>query len=352
MPPCADCCSEWTDDLFGSNNQLSEYDGSGGSVLFQCAGRTATADAILGYDAKYCDAYCDSSREYKNITAILQSYGKTDLFDYMNTYWKDYQGDDETFWEHEWNKHGTCINTLEPKCYSGYTGQEEVVDFFEAAILENAGIVPSTTKTYDLSQIQDALTTAHGFAVSIACSDGRLDEIWYHFNVRGSVATGEFAPAAPDGGKGDCAATGISYVPKYLPGTSTSTTSAPGSKPTGTPYSGEGFLQAYTGGANKGCLISAGTWYTAGTCATYTAAASASGAGFTLESSDGPCDVVDGVFSCATDNSAGTFASIEGSLAYAGSAAFYAAAVPAGIVQQKVLTSVDQVEVNFVWQVV
>jgi ribonuclease T2 len=32
----------------------------------------------------------------------------------MSTYWKDYQGDDETFWEHEWAKHGTCISTLEP----------------------------------------------------------------------------------------------------------------------------------------------------------------------------------------------------------------------------------------------
>jgi ribonuclease T2 len=52
----------------------------------------------------------------------------------MNTYWKDYQGNDESFWEHEWDKHGTCISTLDPKCYSGYTGQEEVADFFDIAV--------------------------------------------------------------------------------------------------------------------------------------------------------------------------------------------------------------------------
>ena len=52
----------------------------------------------------------------------------------MSTYWKDYQGDDETFWEHEWGKHGTCISTLDTECYEGHKGQEEVVDYFEVAV--------------------------------------------------------------------------------------------------------------------------------------------------------------------------------------------------------------------------
>lgn len=80
------------------------------------------------------DANCDASREYSNITAILSSYGKTDLLSYMSTFWKDYQGNDESFWEHEWDKHGTCISTLEPTCYGSYKGQEEVVDYFEIAV--------------------------------------------------------------------------------------------------------------------------------------------------------------------------------------------------------------------------
>jgi ribonuclease T2 len=139
--------------------------------------------------------------------------------------------------------------------------------------LANAGIVPSTTVTYTSAQIQAALTAAHGFPVTIGCSGGALDEIWYHFDVRGSVQTGEFVPTSPDGSKSSCADTGVKYIPKYLPPSPT-TTSASGPTGTATSYLGKGYVQAYTGGAQKGCLISAGTWYTTGTCATYTATTS------------------------------------------------------------------------------
>lgn len=52
----------------------------------------------------------------------------------MKTFWPDYKGDDESFWEHEWNKHGTCINTIEPDCYEDYKPQEEVVAYFEKSM--------------------------------------------------------------------------------------------------------------------------------------------------------------------------------------------------------------------------
>jgi ribonuclease T2 len=86
------------------------------------------------------EASCDASREYTNITAILNSYGNTDLLSYMDTNWKDYQGNDESFWEHEWGKHGTCISTLETSCYDNYTPQAEVVDYFEKAVELNKGL--------------------------------------------------------------------------------------------------------------------------------------------------------------------------------------------------------------------
>jgi ribonuclease T2 len=80
------------------------------------------------------EQYCDSSREYTGIRSILQAAGKTELLNYMNTYWKDYEGDDESFWKHEWDKHGTCMNTFNPECYSGYQSKEEMVDYFQITV--------------------------------------------------------------------------------------------------------------------------------------------------------------------------------------------------------------------------
>jgi ribonuclease T2 len=80
------------------------------------------------------DASCDPSRAYTGISTILTNFGKTSTLNYMNTYWKDYQNNDESFWEHEWSKHGTCISTLNPSCYTGYQTGEELADFFEKTV--------------------------------------------------------------------------------------------------------------------------------------------------------------------------------------------------------------------------
>lgn len=78
--------------------------------------------------------------------------GRRDLLEYMDVYWKDFKGDDLDLWVHEWNKHGThppwlfysrihkltwigtCISTLETRCYDKYYPQQEVVDYFDKAV--------------------------------------------------------------------------------------------------------------------------------------------------------------------------------------------------------------------------
>ncbi len=135
--------------------------------------------------------YCDPAREYTNITAILKADGDTTLLDYMDKYWTSNTGSAESFWEHEWGKHGTCISTFDPKCYADYQPTEEVSGFFNATVnlfktlpsytwLSDAGIVPSTSKTYTLSEIESALSKHHNNkSVYLGCANtNQLDEIW------------------------------------------------------------------------------------------------------------------------------------------------------------------------------
>ncbi len=157
------------------------------------------------------DSYCDASRQYTNITAILESYKRYDLLEYMSKYWKDNAGNDEGFWEHEWNKHGTCISTLYPKCYDDYTPQEEVVDYFQKTVdlfkgldsykfLKSEGIVPSANKTYTAVEIQEALGKHRGGVnATIGCYEGGLEQIFYNFNVAGSAQDGIYVPVQPPG---------------------------------------------------------------------------------------------------------------------------------------------------------
>ncbi len=152
----------------------------------------------------------------------------------MNKFWVDYQGNNEGFWEHEWNKHGTRISTLYPKCYDGYQPQEEVVDYFQRTVdlfksldsykfLAAEGILPSSTKTYTAVEIQHALgKTRQGVNATIGCSKGVFEQIFYDFNVGGSVLSGTDVPVQPPGefprwiSASFCPETGIRYLPKNM----------------------------------------------------------------------------------------------------------------------------------------
>lgn len=109
------------------------------------------------------------------------------------------------------------MSTIRPECYSArsskYTG---VVDYFERAVREfkllpthdwlaAAGIVPSLTATYTLAQLQAVAVKNHGHEATWGCSGGAIDEVWYHFTIKGPVAGGKMIPAAPDGSKSTCA---------------------------------------------------------------------------------------------------------------------------------------------------
>ncbi|UPX15714.1 Ribonuclease T(2) [Ascochyta rabiei] len=175
---------------------------------------------------------CDSSRAYTDISCTLKNRGATDILNYMETYWKDYQGNDESFWEHEWSKHGTCYSTLKPSCYTNYQAEDELVDFLNTTItlfkdlptyqwLSNAGIAPSSSKTYTNAAITSALKAKFGATPILTCTSGELNQIQYAFNTYGSVAHGNFVPVNPTGTSGNCPKTGIKYLPKDISTTPT-----------------------------------------------------------------------------------------------------------------------------------
>ncbi|KIM82368.1 hypothetical protein PILCRDRAFT_785988 [Piloderma croceum F 1598] len=279
---------------------------------------------------------CDPSRDYTNIAGLLTAQGASDTLDFMQTYWVDINGQDETFWEHEWSTHGTCMSTLVPSCLpSGSPTGAEAVAFFQTVVslfqtlptytwLSNQGITPSSTKTYSLSTLTSAIKAEWGFTPALDCSSGALDSISYYFHLKGSVIDGTFVPInAPSAGS--CPSSGIKYPPKS--GSPTST--APGSLPT------KAIIKASTTGG----LLSAGTWSTQ-TLATYTLSGSSSS--FTLKSSKGNCGVSSGKFSCGSGVSASTFSAVtSGSnllLAFSGSTAFSSDGTPSGQTQETVFT--------------
>ncbi|OTA06464.1 hypothetical protein A9Z42_0072310 [Trichoderma parareesei] len=319
---------------------------------------------------------CDSSRAYTNITAILEESDPSTL-DFMKIYWKDYQVNDESFWEHEFGKHGTCISTLEPRCYPNYEPTEEAVDFFRRATtlfqtlpsydwLAAAGISPSTTATYTLAGIQDALTAHHGQNVVINCAkNGELNELWYHYNVRGSVQSGTFVPVEPVGAPSTCPKTGIKYLPKYSTPTSTtpietathtsssmSTATRP-SIPSGV-LTGKGYFYIDTSGTTSGgFLISRGTWYrdNGGTPATYTATPDTDGRAFSLNTSKGKCAVLsDFSLSCDSSITTGSSFGWDGThLLFEGSSTFYATEIPTGQGQEVIYTSPLAIALQVAW---
>lgn len=177
---------------------------------------------------------CDPSRNIFNVTAIMKEYKEYELLEYMQKYWLNNTGPAELLWEHEWNKHGTCINTLKPSCFPHFKSGEDVLAYIKRIvslyqglptykILAAHDIVPTTHRNYTLDQIQGALRHATGFNATIVCDvTHHFTEVYYHYNIYGSLIDGKFVPTASDGGASSCPTTGIQYVPKGTPGTNQS----------------------------------------------------------------------------------------------------------------------------------
>lgn len=174
---------------------------------------TSDVFTIHGLWNDLCDGsykqYCDSSLEFAdsdNLEDIIANqFNRQDLYDAMSTYWLSNSGSDASLWEHEYNKHGTCFNTLHPECFTGtYTRFENAIAFFQKVVevwsglpsydlLQQAGITPSADQQYLLLDVQAALAAGHlGKEVYVGCTSGAINEVWYFHHVKGNAITGEY----------------------------------------------------------------------------------------------------------------------------------------------------------------
>ncbi|KAI0332882.1 RNase Gf29 [Cubamyces sp. BRFM 1775] len=300
---------------------------------------------IHGLWPDHCDGTfsenCDSSRDYSNLASLLQDQGANDTLSFMQEYWVDIHGQNEQFWEHEWNTHGTCYSTLNPSCLpSGSSKGAEAVAFFQAVVklfktlptydfLAQAGITPSTSVTYSLSALTDALKNATGVTPTLNCAGSSLSSIQWYFNLKGSLIDGEFV-AIDATSKGSCKSSGIKYPPKT--GGSSSTTTFVSAAPPGSLPSAGTIHASTTGG-----LLSTGTWSTQ-TLATYHFSGSTSS--FTMTTSKGSCGVSDGSLTCGSGVTASDFSAVASGgnllLAYSGSTDFSSDDTPSGSAQETV----------------
>lgn len=170
---------------------------------------------------------CDPSRDYKNIAGLLESQGASSTLEFMQQYWLNDDGSNEKFWEHEWATHGTCYSTLNVDCLpsDSPTGAEAVA-FFETVVrvfktlptydwLAQAGITPSYSQTYSLSDLLSALEAGSGgYTPTLGCSrSDKLSSVSWYFNLKGSVIDGDFVPInTPE--DSTCPSSGIQYLPK------------------------------------------------------------------------------------------------------------------------------------------
>ncbi|KAF8341935.1 base non-specific acid ribonuclease [Amanita rubescens] len=170
----------------------------------------------LGLWPNHCDSKgCDPSRDYTNIGGLLSDQGTGDTLSFMQTYWTDNHG--RNCWEHEWDKHGTCYSPTGAETVAFFqttVGLLQKYDIYNA--LSNVGITPSSHRTYSLSELQSALSSAFGVMHSFDCSHGKyLNEANIWFNLQGSVIDGSFNPVdAPS--PGHCPEEGIRYAQELM----------------------------------------------------------------------------------------------------------------------------------------
>jgi ribonuclease T2 len=133
----------------------------------------------------------------------------------METFWPSSHGNNNCFWSHEWNGHGTCVSNLDPSCKSNPIEGEDIYAFFSKGLelqskydlyqaLAAKGIFPN--QIAGVNSIRDAIQAKFKVSPSLRCEKeepGVLKEITLYFKVKNGD---QYVPVQPlhSNWKGNC----------------------------------------------------------------------------------------------------------------------------------------------------
>lgn len=87
-----------------------------------------------------------------------------------------------SFWQHEWEKHGTCAYPTIPDEATYFTvGLNLHLRYDISKILNDAGFVPDSSKQYQTSAMVAAIKEAVGGSPVFTCKSKQINEIWICF---------------------------------------------------------------------------------------------------------------------------------------------------------------------------
>ncbi|OMJ29433.1 Ribonuclease Rh [Smittium culicis] len=169
-------------------------------------------------DGSFEPVTCDAARNYQDVEAVLKQRDMA-LYQQMRLYWPSFTTNSD-FWQHEWYKHGTCLNVVNPECISNYQLYDDMILFFKQTMelakkydiygaLKKEGIVPGNT--YKKEDMVNALFKQLGIRVVPRCRNNVLTEFWSYFDLYGNNM---YVPRVPDYNPSDCA--NILYPEKTL----------------------------------------------------------------------------------------------------------------------------------------
>lgn len=119
----------------------------------------------------------------------------------MDKYWPSYQAPDETFWAHEYEKHGTCASAI-PQLDTQFNFFKTTLSLIQQynaipMLKQGGGIKPSDSNHVTTPDAEAAIRNVFGGTPAFTCTSGKLNSVYLCFNK-------DLTPIDCDGLKSTC----------------------------------------------------------------------------------------------------------------------------------------------------